>query len=144
MLAQFWIDLIGYVGSSAVAVSAPLQLRKSWKSESTGDISWKWISSYLFGICLIFIYAIIEDLPPVWGPILLEITSSFMLLMLKVKYDLIQHKTYAVEMSTQTDPEDFAETCQSDKLEIGFNGTTSNGSELEKYMQVSSSDGKMV
>jgi hypothetical protein len=56
-----------------------------------------------------------------------------MLLMLKIKYDLIQHKTYAVEMSTQTD-----------KLEIGFNGTTSNGSELEKYMQVSSSDGEMV
>jgi hypothetical protein len=106
VLGQFWIDLIGYIGSSAVAISAPLQLRKSWNRESTGDISWKWISSYLCGICLIFVYAVIEDLPPVWGPICLEISCSGMLLLLKIKYDIIQHKSYFVEMSTQTDPED--------------------------------------
>ena len=100
---QFWVDLIGYIGSSTVAVSAPLQLRKSWNRESTGDISWKWITTYLLGICLIFVYAVIEDLPPVWGPILLEISSSFLLLLLKIKYDLIQRKVYVVDMSTQTD-----------------------------------------
>lgn len=118
VLSQFWIDLIGYVGSSAVALSAPLQLRKSWKRESTGDISWKWISSYLLGICLIFVYAVIENLPPVWGPICLEISCSGMLLLLKIKYDLIQQKTYTAEMSTQTEFEEMIEPASLKALSI--------------------------
>lgn len=118
---SFWVDLIGYIGSSAVAFSAPLQLRKSWKSESTGDISWKWITSYLLGISLILVYAVLEDLPPVWGPICLEISCSSMLLFLKIKYDLIQKKAYFVEMSTQTDPKDL--TAQS-TFEIGTGSAT--------------------
>ena len=130
--------MIGYIGSSTVAVSAPLQLHKSWQSGSTGDISWKWMLSYLFGVCLIFVYAIIEDLPPVWGPGLLEMSSSIMLLILKIKYDLIQHKTYAVEMSTQTDPADFADSNQTDKLEIECDVAHNIGSELKKYVSVSS------
>lgn len=100
--SSFWVDLVGYIGSTTVAISAPLQLRKSWKRQSTGDISWKWITSYLTGICLIFVYAVILDLPPVWGPICLEISCSFMLLLLKIKYDLVQKKVYTVEVSTQT------------------------------------------
>ena len=120
VLGQFWIDLIGYIGSSAVALSAPLQLRKSWNRESTGDISWKWISSYLIGICLIFVYAVIENLPPVWGPICLEISCSFMLLLLKIKYDLVQQKTYFIEIGTQTDTEgDTKGTAPYTTLEVG-------------------------
>lgn len=138
VLGQFWIDLIGYIGSSSVALSAPLQLRKSWNSESTGDISWKWISSYLLGICLIFVYAVIENLPPVWGPILLEISCSFMLLLLKIKYDLIQQKTYFMEMGTQTEPENTLErtVCHA-ALELD---NTSDGTHQDVYIKVTGMD----
>lgn len=141
MIPQIWIDIIGYVGSSSIALSAPLQFRKSFKCESTGDISWKWIFSYLLGICLIFLYSVLLDLPPVYGPMCVEIFFSFLLLLLKIKYDVIQHKTYFMEMSTQTEPEDFAEGKCAGGLEIS-NVSSDRGNEV--YVQVKTVEVEMI
>lgn len=97
------IDLIGYIGGSIIASSMPLQVYQSYNRGSTYDISWKWLFGYVTGILLLFIYAHLKNIPPVWGPLCLEITSTFILILLKIKYDIIEHKVYSIEISTQTD-----------------------------------------
>ena len=97
------INLIGYLGGSIIASSMPLQVYQSWKRGTTNDISWKWLSGYITGISLLFIYAQLSNLPPVWGPLCLEISSTLMLILLKIKFDIIEHKVYTFNSSTQTD-----------------------------------------
>jgi len=58
--------------------------------------------TYISWISLLFIYAIIVELPPIWGPLCLEISSTLLLIILKVKLELIEHTVYTMEMSTQT------------------------------------------
>jgi uncharacterized protein with PQ loop repeat len=102
MVSSIVIDALGYAGGSIVASSAPLQLYKSYITQKTGDIAWTWILSYITGILLIFVYAILLDLPPVYIPLCLEITSSSLLLMLKIKLDLLGKAEYTKEVSVQT------------------------------------------
>ena len=40
MVSTLAIDVIGYVGGSVIALSSPMQLIKSWKTQRTGDIAW--------------------------------------------------------------------------------------------------------
>ncbi len=51
---------------------------------------------------LIFVYAILADLPPVWCPIILEISASTLLLLLKVKLDVLDKKEYTSTTAVQT------------------------------------------
>lgn len=62
------IDVIGTLGGCIIAISAPMQLYKSWESQSTKDISWLWISFYFCGITFLYAYAWMASLPPIWGP----------------------------------------------------------------------------
>ena len=96
-------DAIGFIGGITVALASPFQLFKSVRTKSTRDISFGWITSYLLGIYLLFIYSFLSDLPPIWIPVLLEITCGTALFVLKIKLDIFENKSYTREIGTQTD-----------------------------------------
>ena len=100
--AEAAFNAIGFIGGIAVALSSPFQLYKSLKTRSTRDISFGWITSYLLGIYLIFVYGFYFRLPPIWGPVLLEITCGTSLFILKVKLDYFEGRTYTRTIATQT------------------------------------------
>ena len=102
MVSTTVIDAVGFAGGITVASSAPFQLYKSWTTQSTRDISWFWISCYLLGVILIFIYSLLADLLPVRVPLCLEISASGALFLLKVKLDLVSKKQYCQEIGCQT------------------------------------------
>ena len=96
------IDILGYVGGILVASSAPMQLYKSCKYQSTRDLAWSWVALYVSGISLIFVYGIMANLPPIWIPLCLELSSTILLLGLKVKLDIIDHVEYSKDVACQT------------------------------------------
>ena len=100
-----FVDALGFIGGITIALSAPLQLYRSCQTRSTKDISFGWITSYLIGIYLICIYGILANLPPIWGPVLLEIFCGTALMVLKVKLDLFEKKSYSRTIGTQTGAE---------------------------------------
>ena len=96
------LDVLGYLGAYAIAVSAPCQLYKSWKYQSTRDIAWPWMLNYFIGVLMLWIYAVYNDIRPVWIPMCLEISSTICLMSLKLKLDVIYQQQYTEEMSSQT------------------------------------------
>jgi uncharacterized protein with PQ loop repeat len=100
------IDVLGYAGGTIIALSAPSQLYKSWKTQSTRDIAWTLMCLYITGIYLLYIYAHLADIMPVWIPCTIEVTSSTLLFMLKFKLDYLDSVTYVKESSTQTKDKD--------------------------------------
>ena len=102
MADRAFVDALGFIGGITIALSAPLQLYRSCRTRSTKDISFGWITSYLVGIYLICVYGILARLPPIWGPVLLEIVCGTALMVLKVKLDLFEKKTYSRTIGTQT------------------------------------------
>jgi hypothetical protein len=97
------LDFLGYIGAYAIAVSAPCQLYKSWKYQSTRDIAWPWMLNYFVGILMLWIYAVYNDIRPVWIPMCLEISSTVCLISLKLKLDVIYGQHYTEDMSSQTE-----------------------------------------
>jgi hypothetical protein len=96
--------LLGYVGGYVISLSAPLQLFRSWELQSTRDLSWRWICTYLTGTILLFAYTCHEDVRPVWIPMTLETSCTFLLLLLKFWLEVIRHKQYTMDAATQTEP----------------------------------------
>eukprot|EP00944_MAST-04C_sp_MAST-4C-sp1_P003596 g3596.t1 len=89
--------------SGSIPTMPPSIGRKPWLTLLfTKDISFGWITSYLIGIYLICIYGILANLPPIWGPVLLEIFCGTALMVLKVKLDLFEKKSYSRTIGTQT------------------------------------------
>jgi uncharacterized protein with PQ loop repeat len=136
-------DVIGYIGGSIVASSAPLQLYKCFTTQSTKDISWMWIANYLTGILCIFIYAQLENIPPVWVPLCLEISSTCLLLCLKSYLELLEHKVYVNEVSTQTDPNDLVDTSLTSPEIENFEIEITKSSQQSNYALVVTSDGSI-
>ena len=101
-MSSVTIDILGYVGGILVASSAPMQLYKSCKYQSTRDLAWSWLSLYISGISLIFVYGVMANLPPVWIPLCLELSSTFLLLGLKIKLDIVDSVEYSKDASCQT------------------------------------------
>ena len=86
-----------------MAASTPFQVMHVFKKKSTRDISWFWIAQYTAGLSMIYIYAHLENLAPVWIPMSIELACVFTLFFYKVKLDLIQKKIYSEDAATQTD-----------------------------------------
>ena len=102
MASSALIDTLGFLGSGIVAASAPLQLYKSCTSQSTKDLGWAYLLSYITGIYLIFVYALLADLPPIYVPICVEIVCATNTLFLKIKLDVLMKKKYSREFGTDT------------------------------------------
>jgi hypothetical protein len=95
--------LLGYVGGYVISFSAPFQLYRSWDLQSTRDLSWRWVCTYLTGTILLFAYTCHEDVRPVWIPMTLEVSCTFLLLVLKFWLEVVKHKQYATDAATQTE-----------------------------------------
>lgn len=94
--------LLGYVGGYMISCSAPFQLYQSWQLQSTKDLSWRWVCTYLTGAILLFAYTCHEDVRPVWIPMTLEVSCTALLLSLKFWLEVVRRKRYAVDAETQT------------------------------------------
>lgn len=125
------INILGYLGGTIIASSMPLQVYQAYSNGSTSDISWKWLTGYITGLTLIFCYAQLERLPPVWGPLCLEISSTLVLICLKIKYDVIDHRVYSCEIATQTDDNLLLIGDPSSDLEFGRHIDTSHNGDSD-------------
>lgn len=100
------IEIIGFVGGYVVAISSPFQLAKCLRTWKTRDVSLMWILNYLSGLLLIFVYGLLMKLPAIWVPIILEITCSTGIFVLKVYIEFIEGVVYAKDVACQTADED--------------------------------------
>tara|TARA_A100001015_G_C14612614_1_gene564792 strand:- start:116 stop:508 length:393 start_codon:yes stop_codon:yes gene_type:complete len=92
-------------GTYLLAVSLPKPTQWKCALSNTSFIRMQrftGIISYLLGIYLLFVYAFYFNLPPIWAPVLLEITCGTTLFILKVKLDIFENKTYTRTIATQT------------------------------------------
>ena len=101
------LNVLGYAGAGIIALAAPFQLEKCWRTQSTRDLSWIWIGQYYSGIVMLWIYAFYYNIKPVWIPLSLEVASATFLFLLKIKLDIIYHKHYTEESETQYSEDDF-------------------------------------
>ena len=103
MVSAAEIDAIGYIGGYVVALASPFQLLKGLRTWSTQDISWLWVSQFLCGLILLFVYGILSELPVIYIPISLEIACAFSILCLKTWIEVVEGKVYVHEAACQTE-----------------------------------------
>jgi uncharacterized protein with PQ loop repeat len=54
--------VLGWLGAFLFAVCAVLQVIKTWRSKSAGDLSWLFLLFWLFGEVLTLVYIVIDDI----------------------------------------------------------------------------------
>lgn len=85
-------NVIGLIGSFSLSLSIYTQLYKVIKTKKASDISLIWQSFYLFGITMLLIYGLGEDLWPIYFPISVELFGGLVLLGFKLYYDRLEVK----------------------------------------------------
>ncbi|HBB37051.1 MAG: hypothetical protein UX02_C0002G0255 [Candidatus Moranbacteria bacterium GW2011_GWC1_45_18] len=80
------IQLTGYAAGSLLAIALIPQVRKSWKTKSTADVSLLWSLIYTFGLVLFLIYGIGIRQMPVIVMNTLELLLAISLVTAKLVY----------------------------------------------------------
>ncbi|KAI9922728.1 hypothetical protein PsorP6_001150 [Peronosclerospora sorghi] len=78
---------IGMLGSFVIASSLVPQMMKVYKTKSAKDISLRFQILYCFGIGLILIYGLGENLWPIYIPASVEEVAGLVMLAMKLYYD---------------------------------------------------------
>merc|ERR1711976_338281 len=83
---QGW-DYVGLMGGVVISVMYIPQIWKSYRTKSTGDLSWLMLFVYFFGLSLIGAYAIALTLWPIVLPWIVEILLLFVQVAMKFVFD---------------------------------------------------------
>ncbi len=79
-------ELCGYISGFLFAISLVPQVYKSCKTKQLRDLSLIHQTIFLFGMILMLIYSIYEDLKPVYIPASCEAFLMFQLFIMKIYY----------------------------------------------------------
>ena len=79
-------DIIGYIAGFLMAIALSPQIIKAWKTKSTKDISIVWTVIVLIGLILWIAYAILNKIMPLLIFASIELSMTFLLFILKIKY----------------------------------------------------------
>ncbi|MFC1648746.1 SemiSWEET family sugar transporter [Nanoarchaeota archaeon] len=80
------VDIFGYLGGIGIAIALTPQVVKSWKTKSTKDISFSWMSIYVLALVCWVIYGFGIKSYPVIFLTNFELLLALILLALKIKY----------------------------------------------------------
>ena len=83
-------EIFGYSGGFILGLCLLPQIYKSIKTKTTKDISFGWQFLYGCGLSLILSYAVYNKLHAVYIPGFVELLCIFLLIGLKLKYDIIE------------------------------------------------------
>ena len=79
-------EIIGYIAGFLMAIALSPQIIKAWKTKSTKDISIVWTVIVLIGLILWIVYAILNKIMPLLIFASIELSMTFSLFILKIKY----------------------------------------------------------
>ena len=79
-------EIIGYIAGFLMAIALSPQIIKAWKTKSTKDISIIWTVIVLIGLILWIAYAILNKIMPLLIFASIELSMTFLLFILKIKY----------------------------------------------------------
>ena len=82
-------EIFGYLGGFILGICLMPQIIQSINTKSTKDISLCWQLLYGIGVSFLLAYAIYNNLLAVYIPGFLELLCIIVLVILKIKYDII-------------------------------------------------------
>lgn len=87
MFSQFFLNLIAYFGGTILGLQMIPQIIKVYKTKSSADLSYAFLSLNIIGLLCMATYGISNDDKPIYIPVLFSIINTICLLNLKIYYE---------------------------------------------------------
>lgn len=86
-MTAFATELVGYIGGFVAAVALIPQVVHTYKTQSSGDLSYVWQATYLTGLAFDLCYMLMLQATAGWVTLTIEIFFSLVLLAMKLRMD---------------------------------------------------------
>ena len=80
-------EIVGFTAGLFIAISSVPQVLKSWKTKSTGDLSWGWLCTMVAGTSLWVAYGIIVSSLPIIASNAVSDILILIVCLMKMRYD---------------------------------------------------------
>ena len=80
-------EIVGFTAGLFIAISSVPQVLKSWKTKSTGDLSWGWLCTMVAGTSLWVAYGIIVSSLPIIASNAVSDILILIVCLMKLRYD---------------------------------------------------------
>ena len=80
-------EIVGFTAGLFIAISSIPQVLKSWKTKSTGDLSWGWLCTMVAGTSLWVAYGIIVSSLPIIVSNMVSDALILVVCLMKFRYD---------------------------------------------------------
>jgi len=87
MFSQSLLNIIAYFGGTILGLQMIPQIIKVYKTKSSTDLSYAFLSLNIIGLLCMATYGISNGYKPIYIPILFSITNTICLLYLKIYYE---------------------------------------------------------
>lgn len=95
-------EIIGLIGGLIFPICLIPQLTKTYKRKAADDLSLVWLLMTIVALILHLIYALAEELLPLYIPLTFELFEMLILVGMKRKYDAINYQNYMENFHNDT------------------------------------------